>query len=169
VTERGPAITIRRVDRSCDQILANLLAQYIYDMAEWFLLDADELGRYSYATDAIWLPGSHVDLAYVDRIPVGFALTCGAESFTDVVGTRDLHEFFVVRRHRRAGFGRQLAAHVWDTEPGPWLVRVYQGNVPALPFWRNMIDDYTGGRFREEVLQVKERPWSYFWFDSATR
>jgi hypothetical protein len=56
---------------------------------------------------------------------------------------------------------------VWDQYPGPWLVRVYRGNVPAVPFWRRVVADYTGDQFRESVQTVDGREWSYFWFGNG--
>ena len=158
---------IRHVDRSYDPILRNLLEHYCHDMAEWFLFDANEDGNYAYSTDKLWDADVHVYLAYAGRIPIGFALVGSAEIYTDEPRGKDLDEFFVVRRHRRSGLGRALATHAWDAYRGPWLVRVYQGNLPALPFWRRAIGAYTGGQFREEVQSVNDRIWSYITFDSA--
>jgi len=161
-------IDIRQVDRSQDPVLRNLLNLYLHDMAEWFLFDSDEEGRYTYATGPLWDAGVDVYLAYHGRIPIGFGLVGAAAAYTSEANAKDLEEFFVVRRYRRAGVGRALATHIWDLYRGPWIVRVYQKNLPALPFWRTAVSSYTGGRFHEEVLSVRDRPWSYFSFDSTT-
>lgn len=157
---------IRRVDRSSDPILGNLLELYCHDMSEWFLNDTDESARYDYPMQRQWDAGVQVHLAYAGKMPIGFALVGSAAAFTGDKRALDLDEFFVVRRHRRSGVGLALARHVWDTYPGPWLVRVFQGNLPALPFWRAAITEYTGGAFEEEVRDVGERRWSYFTFEA---
>lgn len=157
-----------RVDRGADRVLRNLIEHYLHDMAEWFEFDTGEDGAYEYSTDEVWDAGCDVFLAYVGDIPVGFALVADAESRVPGANARDLKEFFVVRRHRRSGLGTRLARHVWDAYPGAWLVRVYQGNRPAMPFWRRTIDDYTGGRFREEARTGADgRAWSYFTFGNG--
>lgn len=161
-------LAIRRVDRSQDAILRNLLELYCHDMAEWLLLDAREDGTYRYPTEKVWDAGVHVYLAYVGRIPVGFGLVGSAEPYVGDAGVKDLEEFFVVRRHRRSGIGRTLATCLWDQYPNRWLVRVYQGNPPAMRFWRETIARYTGGKFGEETRSVCDRSWSYFTFDRAT-
>lgn len=136
-------------------------------MAVWFELDSNEDGSYSYPTDELWAGGFDVYLAYMGRIPVGFGVIGSAEHHTGDARGKDVHEFFVMRRYRRAGVGRALAVHLWDAYPGPWVVRVYQRNLPAIPFWRGAIAEYTRGSFCEEVREVRERPWSFFTFESA--
>ncbi len=159
-------LDIRRVDRSSDPVLRNLLELYCHDMGEWFLNDTDADGRYDYPMQRHWDAGVQVHLAYAGKIPIGFALVGSAAEFTGNERARDLDEFFVVRRHRRSGVGRAFARRVWDAYPGLWLVRVFQGNLPALPFWRGTITDYTGGEFAEEIRTVGERRWSYFTFEA---
>lgn len=159
-------IKILRVDRSHDPILRNLLEFYLHDMAEWFEFESGEDGKYTYATEKLWSDDHAVYFAYAGSIPIGFGLVQPAEPYIDAPGAKDLEEFFVVRRHRRSGVGRAVAAHIWDANPGGWLIRVYQGNLPALPFWRGAIAAYTRGEFREEVRAVKDRPWSYFTFNT---
>jgi predicted acetyltransferase len=160
-------IEVRQADRSHETIVQNLLEHYCHDMAEWFLLDAHEDGNYRYPPDRVWNDETDVHLAYLGGIPIGFALVGSAAPYAADTGAKDLKEFFVVRRHRRSGIGRLLAERVWDRYPGNWLVRVYQGNRPALPFWRSAIGAYTGGAFAEEVRVVTDRSWSYFTFDGA--
>ncbi len=160
---------VRQVDRSQDAVLRNLLNLYIHDMAEWFLIDSDEDGRYAYDTEPLWENGVDVHFVYHGRVPVGFALVGSAQPYTTKPDAKDLDEFFILRRHRRAGLGTAVATHVWDLYPGPWVVRVYQRNRPALPFWRSVVAGYTGGDFQEDVRSVRDRPWSYFFFDSASR
>jgi predicted acetyltransferase len=158
---------IRRVDHSHEVVMRNLLELYCHDMAEWFLFDANEVGLYSYASEKVWANDIDVFLAYAGAVPVGFALVASAAAFVRDPDAKDMEEFFVVRRHRRSGLGQALATHVWDLYPGRWLIRVYQGNLPAVPFWRGIITRYTHGNFTEEVRRVSDRPWSYFSFERS--
>ena len=158
---------IARVDRTADDVLGNLFEHYLHDMAQWFEFDTGTDGSYSYATHAIW-DAYDVYFAYADSIPIGFALIGSAAAWTDDSATRDMDEFFVIRRYRRHGVGREFANHLWNQYPGSWLVRVMQGNLPALPFWREIIAARAGGAFKEDVRTANERVWSYFTFDSST-
>jgi predicted acetyltransferase/uncharacterized glyoxalase superfamily protein PhnB len=160
-------LDIRQVDRSQDSVLRNLLNLYMHDMAEWFLLDPEADGRYVYATEDLWRAGAHVYFAYHGLTPIAFAIVASAAAYTPDPNVKDLEEFFVIRRHRRTGVGQALAIDLWNRYPGPWLVRVYQRNLPALPFWRGAVSTYTGGRFEETAVSVRDRPWSYIRFNSA--
>ena len=159
-------IRMQRVGRGADSVLKNLFEHYMHDMAEWFEFDTNEEGAYAYPTEELWEHDVAVFLAYSGVVPVAFALVEAAGTRVPGSNARDLKEFFVVRRYRRSGVGRTFAAYVWNEFPGEWLVRVYQGNRPAIPFWREVIEDYTEGRFREHTLDSKGRAWSYFTFSS---
>ena len=162
-----PDFVVRRVDRSHDSTLQNLFEHYLHDMAEWFQFDYAPDGRYAHDPAIYRNNGAEVWFAYVGDVPIGFALVGSADAFLDEAGAKDLDEFFVVRRYRRSGVGRDFARRVWDAYRGRWLVRVFQGNVPALPFWRGAIAEYTDRAFNEDVRTVRDRQWSYFTFDNS--
>jgi len=82
----------------------------------------------------------------------GDELVIGATSYGAYFageGTRDISEFFVLRRHRRRGVGTEVARRVFDRYPGKWEVTQLTRNVDAQAFWRRVIGDYTGGRYDE--------------------
>jgi len=162
-----PDFVIRRVDRSYDTTLQNLFEHYLHDMAEWFQFDYGPYGRYGMDMATYWNNGVDAWIPYVGDIPIGFALVGSAQAFIGDADAKDVDEFFVVRRYRRTGVGRDFARYIWDLHRGRWLVRVFQGNVPALPFWRGAIAEYTNHAFREDVRTVRDRPWSYFTFDNS--
>jgi predicted acetyltransferase len=58
-------------------------------------------------------------------------------------------EFFVLRKYRRSGLGRQLASGLFERFAGTWEVRELPSNTAAQTFWRRIIDDYTHGAFTE--------------------
>lgn len=156
----------REIGRSEEAVLRQLLGYYCHDMAEWFALDLQADGTYPYPVESLWSDACHVHLAQVGGAPVGFAIVAEVAGAIAPSGTRDLKEFFVVRRHRRTGLGRALATAIWNEYPGDWIVRVLQANRPALPFWRTAIEAYTEGRFVEEARCLDGRDWSYFSFEA---
>ena len=158
---------ITRVDRSADHVLRNLFEHYLHDMAQWFEFDTEIDGRYAYSTGEVWDKGYDVYFAYTAAMPIGFALVGSAETWTNNAAMRDMDEFFVMRRYRRHGVGAAFANYLWDQYPGDWLVRVLQGNLPAMPFWRGIIATRTANEFHEEARISNQRPWSYFTFISA--
>ena len=61
-------------------------------------------------------------------------------------------EFFVMRKYRRRGVGKQMAFNVFDRLPGKWEVRQVAENNAGIAFWRRIILEYTGGNVQETLL-----------------
>jgi len=136
-------------------------------MAEWFEVDTQDDGSYSYDTASIWKNGHDVYLAKVGDSPAGFALIGSGEEWLGDIGAHDMHEFFVIRRFRRNGFGQTMATLVWNECPGKWLVRVLEANGPAVLFWRTTIASHSDGSYEEEARTVNGRAWRFFTFVSG--
>ena len=149
-----------------DPVLHNLLEHYFHDLAEWFLFDSAPSGKYVASTSDYWGEGHKVYLLYKADIPVGFALVAPADEWLPGQNANDMKEFFIVRRYRKSGLGRDFARDVWDRHPGPWLVRVYQPNEPALPFWRRAVADYSNADYSEEFRSIQDGAWSFFQFEA---
>ena len=113
-----------------------------------------------------WENNGTVLIAYVDKLPVGFTIVQSSEALTGKAGGKDLKEFFILRKFRRAGVGRVFANHVWNLFPGDWLVRVASTNRPAVPFWRKVVASYSSGDYQENYPVVNDREWSHFVFES---
>ncbi|MEM7365160.1 MAG: GNAT family N-acetyltransferase [Pseudomonadota bacterium] len=162
--------TVQAVDiAEARSIVVNLAQLYLHDMAEWFRFDQREDGRYGDMTEYLMAGEEDVYLLYAAEIPVGFGIVGSADQWLPAtVNGHDMDEFFVVRRHRRAGVGAAFAQDLWERYPGPWLVRVFQPNLPAIPFWRNTISRYSQGAFEEVVHEKNGFPWSHFSFDVVT-
>jgi len=164
----SPSVSIARVGTESAELVANLAELYMHDMAQWFVFDAYPDGRYRYDLTAHWARGDRFYLARVGEALAGFAIVgsgaqwLGADSY-------DVNEFFVVRRHRQSGVSDALARAIWAAEPGRWMVRVFEGNLPAVPFWRGAIARYTGGDYREERRFHNSRWWLFFTFSNTER
>jgi predicted acetyltransferase len=160
------SLSISKMGPESDVLLRNLFEHYIHDMAEWFEIDTKPDGSYSYDTSQVWENGYDAYLATAGNSIVGFALVGSAIEWLGDVGAHDVHEFFVIRRFRRSGFGRRMATHLWNERPGEWLVRVLESNVHAVRFWRTTISGHVHGSYAEEGRIVHGRPWLYFRFVS---
>jgi len=159
-------LTVERIDESSNEIVANLFEYYLHDMAEWFLFDIGDNGRYGYDLSRHWQRGDEFYLARSAGHLAGFALIGSAKPWLQGGDGHDVEEFFVLRRYRHSGIAEALAKHVWNVHPGHWLVRVYERNLPAIPFWRKAISRYTQDRQIEERRIVNGKAWSFFHFKS---
>lgn len=161
-----PNLSLSKIGPESDVLLRNLFEHYIHDMAEWFEIDTQPDGSYSYDTASVWAKGYDAYLAKLGDSIAGFALIGTAKEWLGDIGGHDVHEFFVIRRYRRSGVGLEMAARLWNERPGEWLVRVLEANAPAVKFWRNAIARQAGGLYQEEDRVVKGRRWRFFRFVS---
>ncbi|MBC8496962.1 MAG: GNAT family N-acetyltransferase [Anaerolineales bacterium] len=136
-------------------ILRNLLELYQYDFSEFDASDVDEHGLFGYKyLDNYWAePGRHAFLIRFAGRLAGFALV---REVADEVGVHhSMAEFFIMRKYRRRGIGRKVAAELFDHFPGTWRVHQEAANLPAQTFWRNTIAAYTNDQF----AYVEEDGW----------
>lgn len=159
-------------------VLRRLLELYKHDLSEFTGEDVDAHGLFGYRyLDHYWTeparwpfllrvhPAAATAGASGGRL-AGFALVTDLTLLPESAGGHDLAEFFVLRAYRRRGVGGVAARQIFDRFPGPWEVRELAENAPAIAFWRRVIDGYTGGRWREVVLDDDRWRGSMQLFDS---
>jgi predicted acetyltransferase len=115
-------------------IVAQLLELYAHDFSEFEDADVDETGRFGYGRlDSYWTESErHPFLIRVDGKLAGVALVRAGKP-------HDMAEFFVMRKYRRGGVGRDAARAVFAKFPGEWQVRQLNSNPAATAFWRRAI------------------------------
>ena len=148
-------------------VLVNLMQLYRYDLSEFRGYELSEHGTFIYRyLDHYWVePGRHAFFVKVDGRLAGFALA------REVDGEYEVAEFFVARRHRRGGVGRQAALLLFARLPGRWSLFHDDANEPAGRFWSQVVAQASGGGFdREQVTSSAGFVgWCYrFGFPSAT-
>lgn len=164
------SIRLERVSPEMHVLLANLLELYSYDLSDVFAIDVGADGRFGYPRLALYWssPDTHYAfvLRYGDTI-AGFALVTRGSPLTDDPSDLDLAEFFVLRRYRRIGVGRQAASALWEVLPGRWVVRVLETNQRALTFWVGVVSRYTSGTYTEATRDAAGRQWRVLSFDTT--
>jgi predicted acetyltransferase len=97
----------------------------------------------------------------------GFALaTRGSPAAADPE-ILDVAEFFVLRRYRRLGVGRQAALLLWRRLSGTWTVRVAEGNRGGLAFWGGVLAAAAPAGLTASIRRIAHRSWRVYTFDSA--
>ncbi|MCZ1267873.1 GNAT family N-acetyltransferase [Paenibacillus tundrae] len=158
-------IKIELVPRERSQVIRHLMQFYLYDFTKYLNIDVDGNGVFPEypGLDAFW---SEEDrkfpfLITSDEAPAGFALVERCEP-----GSKDndyyLTEFFVMQKYRRSGVGTGAAYELFERFPGRWKVTQVRNNVIAQAFWRKIIGEYTGGRFREKFHPELGNPSQFF-------
>ncbi len=116
-----------------------------------------------------WQKGDAAHLLLVEDIPAGFALIARPDEWLKDVNALEIEEFFLLRSQRHKGIADEFAKRLWDQQPGTWLTRVFEANLPAVPFWRRTISSYTKGAFQEERRIVNETAWRFFTFNNSAQ
>jgi predicted acetyltransferase len=134
---------------SSKPVLENLMHLYLYDFSEYTHDDVDEQGRF---TDE-YLPRYWTELercpflVTVDGKYAGFVLVRQVSKPGELPVTHSIAEFFIIRKYRRHGVGRDAAWQVFDRFSGRWIIEEMRENLPAQAFWRKIIDEYTQGNY----------------------
>jgi predicted acetyltransferase len=148
-------------------LLSNLMELYVHDLSALFPhVEMADDGRFGYANLPLYLADSPGHLAFLIRAgerTAGFALATRG-SAAPGADVHDVAEFFVLRRDRRSGVGRQAAALLFQALPGPWTVRVLERNARALGFWQRTLLDLTRGGFEEAERHDASGVWRVFSF-----
>lgn len=133
-------------------VVQNMARFYAYDMSRYCghnpnwefpengLYDALDISNY-------WEPGNYAFVIRVNDELGGFVLIHKGGSTPEV--NWDLGEFFIVAKFQGKGVGRKVAVQIFDQFPGVWEVRQMLDNMPAIQFWKTVIQKYTQGEFSE--------------------
>ncbi|MEO8813048.1 MAG: GNAT family N-acetyltransferase [Caulobacteraceae bacterium] len=142
-------VSVERANANDRLVLENLFQLYVHDFSEqWRGRPEGELGDNGlfdrYPLDGYWSEAGRVPLlARRDGNLCGFALL-NTFSRTDAALDHAMAEFFIVRKHRRAGLGAAVAREIFSRFPGRWEVAVARGNLAAVAFWRRVVGSHAG-------------------------
>jgi|SRR5271168_619577 len=164
----SPEVELIEAGVEHQSVLANLLQFYIHDFSELVPLDLGNDGRYSYPNLPLyWSDASRMPfLAKFDGKLAGFVLITRTSELSGGGEAFDMTEFFVLRRYRHRGIGRELAQKVWLRCPGRWQIRVMAKNVAALNFWGLSIAKFTRQAAEFTSCEINGMTWHIFSFDS---
>lgn len=132
-------------------IIQNMGRFYVYDMSE-YIKDEDwaipENGLYECIDfKKYWQENAHPFLIRYNQELAGFVIVDkkGADPNTDF----NMAQFFILRRFKGQGVGKQIAKLCFDQFKGAWEVMVIPNNTGAYQFWKHTIKEYTADKFTE--------------------
>ncbi len=100
---------------------------------------------------------SHPLLLLKNEHPAGFALVSRPPRHLRNTVDFRMAEFYILPSARRLGVGRDAAHLIFSRFAGAWEVSEFLYNKPAVSFWRSVVSQFTGGRFRESVAHGEVR------------
>ena len=132
------------------EVIKNLMQYYFYDFSEYTdagVTTDGKYGKYPYL-DNYWEEATRYPFILTsDDEYAGFVLVRYIEEGD--TSYYSIAEFFIMKKFRRNGLGREAAFKIFDRFKGGWEVSQIKSNGPANIFWRKTIDEYTGGDWVE--------------------
>lgn len=132
--------------------LENLMQFYMYDFSAYLKMDVEINGKFApypelknYLNDKNKFP--YILLS--DGNIIGFVLI----KFVADDNYFSVAEFFIMKKYRRLGLGKKIALHIFDLHKGAWEIFQREENKSAQIFWKNVINEYTGGKMEEWFAQ----------------
>ncbi|WP_191565568.1 GNAT family N-acetyltransferase [Metabacillus idriensis] len=139
---------VKLVDVSEKIIVENLLQYYFYDFTEFNSAKVNEQGRfndYPYFENYWTEEGRFPYLVKVNGEYAGFVLVR-----YDAPGDYfSIAEFFIMKKFRRSGLGKNIAQDIFRLHKGKWEVLQIEKNISAQVFWKKVIREFTAGHFIE--------------------
>ncbi|MEM7368348.1 MAG: GNAT family N-acetyltransferase [Bacteroidota bacterium] len=131
---------------------------YRYDFSEFTREDVNAHGLYGYKyLDHYWTEaGRYAYFIQIDEQYAGFVLIRTEIEGEFHSGIHSIAEFFVLKKYRRMGIGRQVAVQAFDQYPGTWEVCQEPENKPSILFWDRIVGEYTHNQF-EVRMGSKQR------------
>ncbi|NQX68680.1 GNAT family N-acetyltransferase [Paenibacillus alba] len=147
-----------RISFEKKMILRNLMELYQYDMSDFEddgEDDVNEYGLFDYMfLDHYWTEEGRFPF-FIKQFGklAGFVLV---REIADGTKTKfSIAEFFILRKYRRHGIGKEVVYTVFEMFKGNWSVSWLEKNLPAKTFWTKVIQEYSNGNCSESTQAGK--------------
>lgn len=137
---------------------------YNYDLSEWYPVEFASHGLYAIRPkDSYWAQATVIPYkVHVDGNWAGFAVV--DQEVIDHASQHNMGYFFVARRYRGLGVGRQLAATILREHSGRWEIYHLECNQAARAFWSRAIESITGSAPHESSRVIDDIPCTLYQF-----
>jgi predicted acetyltransferase len=150
-------------------VIQRMMELFRHDLSEFENTDLDEHGYFGYSyLDYYWVEADRCPfIVRVDSKLAGFVLINQHTYFPD--NQYSVAEFFILRKYRRRGVGREVAFYVFNLFFGRWEISQLYINVIAQKFWNETIRSYTADNYTKEIVET-DRGGKIFWsFDNSNK
>lgn len=136
------------------ELIRRLMELYQHDMSTATGNELNQFGLYDYPwLDSYWTEDDRHPYIFQIQVTVaGFALVNKHVILPENEGAHSIAEFFVLKNRRRQKLGQRAASQIIKNFPGRWEISVLEKNEGSAAFWRTVVRDLTGGKFKEESV-----------------
>ena len=148
-------------------VFRQMLELYSYDFSEFSEEDVNEEGYFGYSyIDVYWTEeGRYPFFIRVDGKLAWVVLIRSCCEYNRLENAHSIAEFFVMKKYRKKGVGREAARQIFDMFPGCWEISYWTANLPAKTFWMKVVNEYTEGRYH--TFCIREENIAGFMFDNS--
>ncbi|MFZ0322860.1 MAG: GNAT family N-acetyltransferase, partial [Actinomycetes bacterium] len=145
------------------------LQLYLHDLSRVEAWELDEHGSFGEDDlDGCWSEvRRHPFLIRASGQIAGFAIVDEGSDVTSDPQVFDMAEFFVVRRWRRHGVGREAFRQLLGRFRGRWEVRPFPGYEPGESFWRSVCAEMAQGSVTTATFERRDRDFPMYSFTSG--
>ena len=163
-------IQLIEADISEKTVLRQLLELYQYEFSQMEQRDLNEHGFFGYRwLDNYWTENERYPFVIrCDRRLAGFALVRNLDR-DEIDADYSIAEFFVLRKYRRLGIGRDCALNLFQRFRGKWVLTVYDQNEAAIGFWASVINSIANDLTFERVEGPSPARCHYFFTSTGNR
>jgi len=150
------------------EIIMNLFQYYIYDMSEYTKFDPNPNGTFVVDESVVQLnvywnsPEHYPYLILVEGNIAGFSMI---RRFPFNKAYFDIGQFFVLRKYKNLGVGREVFKRSVHKHPGKWLTRVLQNNDGAYKFWKKVISEIATDLPDVRTERYMDKEMVYFYYN----
>lgn len=132
------------------EAINRLLQLSEYDFSEFLQTDVNENGiyEYSYFEEYFIDDKRNIFIVKVDGKFAGFAFVNNIPYVLKQANVNCIAEFFILKKYRRGGIGKQFAFHIFDSLNGTWELFQHEKNQIAIKFWKSIISEYTNDNYQ---------------------
>lgn len=138
-------------------VLMQMMELYTYDFSVFSDDDINEYGYFGYShIDDYWNEkGRYPFFIRVDGKLAGLVLVRSCCEYTNLLNPHNIAEFFVMKKYRKKGVGKEAAIKIFDMFPGGWEISQWMNNLPAQSFWNKVVAEYTNGKYNTFTIEEK--------------
>ena len=146
-----PALRLQPATMADARTLFHLYQFYLYECSDWESNDVEADGLFDaspeFVARYIHDPDKTALLLWVDDQLAGFVIT--EPSPTQSVRLPEFADFFLLKKYRGRGLGREVVRRLMVDPPTPWVVAVFTDDEDAERFWRRLFDTLPFASVRE--------------------
>ena len=130
-------------------VFVQMMELFNYDFSEFSDADINEYGYFGYPRiDDYWNEeGRYPFFIRADGKLAGLVLVRSCCEYNNLREPHNIAEFFVMKKYRKQGIGKEVAKSIFDRFPGGWEITVWANNLPAQVFWESVVSEYTQGNY----------------------